>query len=774
MTIQFINTGTSPNSGNGDPLRTAFNKINYNFNQLNTGSIGATLVQSSTAPVGYGTGTIWYDTISGRSYIYYQGSWVDASPNLSLGPGGGGNNGGATTATMTIGLIDSFTLTATNTITNINTILFDTQSAFTVEGYNTGTVIVGMNSTFKYINVPDEPGLTAVGLDTLTLIPGFGIALITDPTPGAQSITIVNTATAQSLLPTTSTAGLLYTDGLGDLLWVDPTYSSLINGSATFSLNPDGSLTFNDGSIQSTAYVTPSRVTTNQDYDVIFWNANTSSLEYSALVTINPSTGILTANGIHFSSGTQTTPWLGSVSALVNGTWTVSLSTSGVLSIPLELKFPDTSIQTTAWTGFVDYSHVLNVPPVPPLTTSTLYSGVYTATLTTAGNFVVPSEIDLLYNGSTDLILSGKSTGGVIQSPITNKDIRIQTTGTSSTYVWRFNPDGSITWPDGSVQSGASTATSLASSVTNYINNGIEKLSVLANGYIQFPDGSIQPSAFVGVAVTSTYATIAQYLYNNGHGLRPVAVPTLLTGSPGDLAGDIAADSNYFYYCFGSFTATTYTVYSVDTGNNVYHIDIAQGSYPQPQVGWIIQDPVGGPPQVITNVASGTYSGTPYWRLNEGTFQNSYVPGLSYTLQNTSVPTPGWGKLAWAASGANNGTNLVKTSNLVGLNANVYLDNVAVQWAGTINSAQLAISSISGTFIGTYNLLTTYSQTMIPFTGDGVSFSSVATLLGPTSFSAGDLATMVLTIPDTTNAYRITGLIGTGFTNNLISIERLL
>ena len=34
MTIQYINTGSSPNAGNGDNLRTAFTKVNNNFNYL--------------------------------------------------------------------------------------------------------------------------------------------------------------------------------------------------------------------------------------------------------------------------------------------------------------------------------------------------------------------------------------------------------------------------------------------------------------------------------------------------------------------------------------------------------------------------------------------------------------------------------------------------------------------------------------------------------------------------------------------------------------------
>ena len=38
MTIQYINTGSSANSGNGDSLRSAFNKVNSNFEYLSTAS----------------------------------------------------------------------------------------------------------------------------------------------------------------------------------------------------------------------------------------------------------------------------------------------------------------------------------------------------------------------------------------------------------------------------------------------------------------------------------------------------------------------------------------------------------------------------------------------------------------------------------------------------------------------------------------------------------------------------------------------------------------
>ena len=136
MTKQVINVGTTANDKKGDSLRAAFQKVNSNFTELyatstvtfpsqtgNAGkylktngttlswetvatdvsqltdttdlipsdvsdltdttnlltSIEATVVIGATPPTG-ASGRLWYDTISGRMYIYYSGAWVDANP----------------------------------------------------------------------------------------------------------------------------------------------------------------------------------------------------------------------------------------------------------------------------------------------------------------------------------------------------------------------------------------------------------------------------------------------------------------------------------------------------------------------------------------------------------------------------------------------------------------------------------------------------------------------------------------------------------------------
>lgn len=46
---------------------------------------GGSIVQSSTAPVAHSTSTLWYDTVGGRTYVYFDNNWIDSSPVPDLG-----------------------------------------------------------------------------------------------------------------------------------------------------------------------------------------------------------------------------------------------------------------------------------------------------------------------------------------------------------------------------------------------------------------------------------------------------------------------------------------------------------------------------------------------------------------------------------------------------------------------------------------------------------------------------------------------------------------
>ena len=119
MAKQIINIGQSANDRSGDPLRTAFAKVNGMFdevysvlesgnlqelaqdyaaemftngthdgitveyddagNVINLTVVGKT-VSGPTPPVNPILGELWYDTAGGRLYVYYDSSWIDASP----------------------------------------------------------------------------------------------------------------------------------------------------------------------------------------------------------------------------------------------------------------------------------------------------------------------------------------------------------------------------------------------------------------------------------------------------------------------------------------------------------------------------------------------------------------------------------------------------------------------------------------------------------------------------------------------------------------------
>lgn len=81
MAQQTINIGTNELAGDGESLRSAFDKSNQNFTELyDLAANSAALAISDTAPVNPTAGDLWYDEVSGRTYVYYDNTWVDANP----------------------------------------------------------------------------------------------------------------------------------------------------------------------------------------------------------------------------------------------------------------------------------------------------------------------------------------------------------------------------------------------------------------------------------------------------------------------------------------------------------------------------------------------------------------------------------------------------------------------------------------------------------------------------------------------------------------------
>jgi len=86
MAKQVINIGQTANDKSGDPLRTAFAKVNANFEELYAGAGGGgggtSVTEGTMPPTSPAAGDLWYDTVGGRMYVYYDLNWVDTNPEL--------------------------------------------------------------------------------------------------------------------------------------------------------------------------------------------------------------------------------------------------------------------------------------------------------------------------------------------------------------------------------------------------------------------------------------------------------------------------------------------------------------------------------------------------------------------------------------------------------------------------------------------------------------------------------------------------------------------
>jgi hypothetical protein len=235
----------------------------------------------------------------------------------------------------------------------------------------------------------------------------------------------------------------------------------------------------------------------------------------SAIAITVAGTGYLDGELITVTSGGSSASFIIAVTGTIN--WR--------FGIDGKLRFPDATVQTTAWTGTVAYSNITNVPSV---STSTLVNGTSTITLSSNGNTTFPTGLTL---GAPRGVNTVNFTCAV------DKEFQIETGTTSTGKLWQFGTTGNTTFPGNlqlnggkiilntggnayveSVDYGVNTTTS----AVNIFGGPYQKIKLRAgfgteaywtfgtDGSLTFPDATVQTTAWTG----TTTGTITAGSFN--------------------------------------------------------------------------------------------------------------------------------------------------------------------------------------------------------------------------------------------------------------------
>lgn len=180
---------------------------------------------------------------------------------------------------------------------------------------------------------------------------------------------------------------------------------------------------------------------------------------------------------------------------------------------------------------------------------------------------------------TADLYLGGEQTFVRVSDTSENVVIRTSTVSEGTIpYYWTFSNTGNLTLPnssqirvdEGNLEVGGMVNFNVeASGVVNiYTDTQGEtpfQWQFDDNGTLIFPDTTVQATAWTGG--------------------RVVSVPASSIGAAGDKQGDLAFNGSYIYYCTQDFVETSYSSTITSTHSGTFP-SIVKGSIPQPQAGW--------------------------------------------------------------------------------------------------------------------------------------------------------------------------------------------
>ena len=426
MARQNINIGSSANDGTGDPLRTAFDKINDNFVELygsdndintldanldvNTFAITTGVTNGDITVTPNGTGSIKLGAMKfvGTTISSDDSTQITIAENIQTT--GTLNVAGATTLGSTLSVGTSLALATGATVTGIDNgtlatgsaTLLATQGAIKtyIDAQNTAQAItfVGDDSTGTAVNsgetfqIAGGSGLTsAVSGDTMTLAIDSTVATLTGSQTLTNKVLTSPTITSPTITGATTTTSLTTNDITS-------------NGSnANITLNPQGT-----GTIELSA------------------NTNVTG---TASVSSTLTTADITTTGNHTLTGNSTVDGTLTVKGSVNADTFISNSNGDITIDPagtgaIVLTGPITATGTQTTTGQLNVDNLR-------LDGNTLSatSGGMTIDAATGQNITFNKKI---ISGAADITLIQATTvrADTIQNDTSNGDISISTQGT--------------------------------------------------------------------------------------------------------------------------------------------------------------------------------------------------------------------------------------------------------------------------------------------------------------------------------------------------------
>jgi hypothetical protein len=238
-----------------------------------------------------------------------------------------------------------------------------------------------------------------------------------------------------------------------------------------------------------------------------------------------------------------------------------------------------------------------------------------------------------------------------------------------------------------------------------------------------------------------------------------------------DVPGNIAFDSQFIYYCTGTY-GVVYSSHPIQPGTNTNRVYLRQSDFPSsPQPGWIFQSSLGGPVYTVTQVFSGVFFSplpvTSYYQLNISssiltfTTQTTYLVGQ--TSSNKIWNTTPWNAITYDSLNTNNsGYDAAQ-------HVAVLEKNIKVRYSG---NGDLELSTISEglsiSYTGYY-----HNQSTINALNSATTLSTSTWLpVNAAMTTVGD--SMELKLQDGSHIYRITGMVTPTINNGTVVIETLV